>query len=142
MFAEFEHPVLGNETIDLMRDLQLAADHIDDPHHKTQFVVDGIETIPGDELFDQVFQVESLTVIGSLETVERSRRFIFSEGMRFIGRAAALNYFRNPSELVDCLTVTFVEPCVLRPEVLESADFELFTFQVPVLAIDSLELAA
>lgn len=132
------YPPTGNEGFDNLRELQILADAIHNPMLKREFIEEGIQSIPTEDLFDQPAHVASATVFGSLETEDKTRRFIFSDGMRFFGKAAAYNYFYNPSQLIDCVTVTFVEPTVVEPEVI-AADFELFTFQVPVLAVDYLE---
>jgi len=140
MTGEFEYPSIGNETIDSLRQLQIRADAIDDPSLKKAFIKDSIIEVPDEDLLGQAFAVESMTVIGTLNAA-RPRRFLFTQGMRFFGRAARLNYLYNPNEMIDFLTVSFEEPTVVKPEV-AAADFELFTFQVPVLAIDQLDEAA
>ena len=140
MTADFYLPLLGNEALDSLREVQLVADNIDDFELKKAYLAKSVKEVSTENLLDEVFEVESAKVIGTLEALDRPRRFMFSEGMRFIGRAATYNYFVNPEEMIDYLTVTFTEPVVLRPEVV-AVDFELFTFQVPVLAIDSFEEA-
>jgi hypothetical protein len=138
VFKDLEFPPIDHTAISMLRDVQLRARAIEDPIEKEVFIMAATAEVPSEELIDEIFEVEAAKVIGTLHQPDRDRRFIFSDGMRFIGRAAAYNYFRNPEEFIDCLTVSFVEPCVLEPEVV-AADFELFTFQVPVLSLAGLE---
>lgn len=135
---DFEIPAFGNEALDSLRNLQLILDNIDDPRLKKECAREAVAEVPSEGLIDEHFEVESAMVVGSLYLDGyRPRRYLFNHGMRFIGKAAAYNYFRNPYELVDCLTVRFIEPEVILPEH-NQGDFDLFTFEVPVLAIDAL----
>lgn len=128
----------GNSALDQLRVVQLAADEIDDPATKKAFIRSEVAGIPKDGLIDERLRIVSAMVVGGIRSGNKIRRFLFSQGMQFLGNAAAYGYLYQPEEAIDSITVSFIEPVVERPDEVVG-DFAAFSFHAPVLAIDYID---
>jgi hypothetical protein len=129
---------IGHSVLDHLRGIQIAARTIPDLTERKQFVSTAILEAPTDDLLGEALEIETATVLGSLRQKDKVRRFKFLDGMRFIGRAASCNYLTSLVEPIACVAVSFQNPYVLEPDSV-GTDYNLFTFQVPVLSIAEVE---
>jgi hypothetical protein len=142
MSFEFTPPPTGHEVIDHLRDIQLVARTITDPLEKAQFISQAIVNSQlelEEGLYCTELEVGSTTVLGAIRERNQLRRFKFLDALKFHGVPFSCNFLVGSQESASCVAVSFALPRVVEPEV-AAAEYSKFTFEVPVLAINEVEI--
>jgi hypothetical protein len=137
MSSEFGLIPTGHELIDALQNLQKVADHIDHDEQKIDHIRQAIGLLSARTLLGGQFMVSALQVLGLDPDTAPNDRVLFNQNMIFIAELDSFGYLLDNSVPVDCLSLNFLHPEVIGLDLIDERKIKEFTFQVPVLAIES-----
>ncbi len=140
MSGEFILPSSGNDVVDSLRDLQIVADTMDEPDDKIAHIRLAIGLLAADALIGKQTMIDAAMVYAANPDAQPDELIIF-RNMLFIGRLNVFSYLLDDDIPVDSLTLKFEKPAVVGASPDDSLQFERFSMQVPILAIDSCVMA-
>ena len=137
MSHETDVPSEAEDLIDWLIGIQKVANEILDVERKVGQVREALATLSIAPLIDQQFFIDCALIFAKDPDLATDERHMFPRGMAFTGRLDGFHYLLDYEVPVDSLTVNFLEPSIMDPDIERRDEFKAQTFQVPVMAIDS-----
>ena len=137
MSSEFGLIPTGHEIIDALQGLQIMADNIEPVEQKIDHIRSAIAHLAARTLLGKQFMVSTLQVLGKDPDTEPDDRVFFNQNMIFIAELDSYGYLLDNGVPVDSLALNFLHPEVIGLDEVDEQKIRDFTFQVPILAIES-----
>ncbi len=137
MANQFNLQPTGNEIIDGLQGLQIVADHIDVIDKKIAHVKGAMGLLAARTLLGRQFMISTAQVLGKDPDAQPDDRILYSNGLLFIAELDSFGYLLDHGIPIDSLSLNFLHPEVIGIDDRTERLIRGFTFQVPVLAIES-----
>jgi len=137
MSSEFGLNPTGHEIIDALQGLQKVADNIDRDKQKIDHIRKGITLLAARTLLGKQFMVSTIQVLGKDPDMAQYDRVLFDRNMIFVAELDSFGYLLDNGVPVDSLALNFLHPDVIGLDEGDEQVIREFTFQVPILAIES-----
>jgi len=137
MSSEFGLSPTGHEIIDALQGLQKVADNIDREDQRIAHVRRAIGFLSARTLLGGQFMVSALQVLAKDPDTAPDDRVLFDQNMVFIAELDSYGYLLDNGVPVDSLALNFLHPEIIGLDEIDERKMRDFTFQVPVLAIES-----
>jgi hypothetical protein len=138
MTTPFGESATGNELIDTLQNVQRMANTFGDLDHKIDYVRRASGLLAAGSLIERQFMVSASTIVGIPPDSAPDERFIYANGLMFVGVLESYNYLVIDNEpKIDSLTLNFFNPDVLGVETDDVLVMKQLRLQVPILDIDT-----
>lgn len=137
MVSRFNQQPTGNGIIDELQGLQIVADTIDVIDRKIAHVRGAMGLLAAKTLLGRQFMISTAQVLGKDPDAEPDDRILYNDGLLFIAELDSFGYLVDHGIPIDSLALNFLHPEVFGIDDRTEQLIRGFTFQVPVLAIES-----